>query len=134
MSNMLRIRTAQKEVFRPVATAWFIDGLVHDVRRRFEPMVEAMDDETLRRCVAYGVDRAVKREITGDASVAVYVGLMFAIAPHFDDYPDIRALIDAADGTPNERTQHLPERIPSETWQRVRESAGPSPWQGIIDG
>lgn len=71
----------------------------------------------IRPMIRAGVARARGHGILSQAGIAMFVGLMFRIAPNFDEYPPIRAQLLKQEGTPDERILGLVDGVRAKHWK-----------------
>lgn len=113
---MLTIRPDQMSVFDEQAERGFVDHLRELVKRQGAPLPPGTDDIRLTEMIRHGIARARSHGLTWESSIGKFVGLMFAVAPNFDEYPPIRAILSNPRVPPNERVALLMDRVTPEQW------------------
>jgi hypothetical protein len=82
---MFVIRQAQVEAMLEPMRRRFVEGTRAWLRDKYARKLEATPDEALRALVRQGMSRALKYGIDTESSMALFIELMVAVAPDFDD-------------------------------------------------
>ena len=106
----------------------FVDQLMGYLRSKQTIWVARYPDEELRHKILWGIARARTHGFTGASDIAKFVGLVFRVAPNFDEYPSIDALLSRTDVPPEERAKMLFTDIPPEHWEAARLRYDPAAW------
>lgn len=112
----MKIREDQLDSLEERAREEYIDRLTGLVKEQNTGIPPGTDDFTLRRMVENGVARARAHGLTWESSIGKFVGLMFGVAPNFDEYPTVRAVLADPRLSPNERVAELFKRVSSDEW------------------
>jgi hypothetical protein len=124
-----KIGKGQTEGFDKVAEQHFADKLIAYLREKQTVWVKNSPDEELRQRVRWGINHARSHGLTWESSIMKFVGLMFRIAPNFDEYPPVAALLARTDVTPDELADLLFTEISPEQWESAMDCYDPSAWQ-----
>ncbi len=120
-------RRAQFEASEPLPEEVFVRQLCQFARDNLEVYVAPLDDQALAWRVGSGISRARSHGFTWQSSIATFVTLMFRFAPNFDEYPPIRAILEAADADQEGRADQLMS-VSGEHWEAVEERFDPLAW------
>jgi hypothetical protein len=124
----MQIRDDQQRQILETAQATVFPSVKEHLLQVQPGLTESIASEELDRRIRNGIARAVDYGITLVAGIAAFVGMMFEIAPNFDEQPGIaRALLDPAID-PNQRMMELPLRTTDEDWQHAVLSYDPRAW------
>lgn len=126
---MLTIRQDQIEHFDKIAEERFVDRLIGYLRDKQSVWIENSPDEELRQRVEWGIKRARWHGFTWESSIMKFVALMFRIAPNFDEYPPIAALLARTDVPKDELADELFTEITSEQWEAAMDRYDPAAWE-----
>lgn len=126
---MLIIRKDQMDEFNKIAEQNFADKLITYLRDKQTVWVKNSQDEELRQRVRWGINRARWHGLTWESSIMKYVSLMFRIAPNFDEYPPVAALLARTDVTPDELADLLFTEISPEQWEAAMKRYDPAAWE-----
>ena len=132
------IRSPQFTVFQQQADARFIERVVGelletdaDVVVRFPTYTTTVSEipyETLQFMVTSGIERARSYDMTWESTLVSFVSLMFSVAPNFDEHPLIQRVLKDPAILPDERIDHLWEKISEKNWQAVEQHYDSSVW------
>lgn len=126
---MLVIRQEQMDALIKGSDEEFVEFLVAHVKERNPKLEEERDDETIRKMVRGGIERAESRAFTSAEDITIYVSMMFKFAPNFDEQPDIKAVFDDAAIPPEERFEKLESPVfPKKAWREVRKNYDERAW------
>jgi len=98
----------------------FRERLVASVRENFPAKVENMTEQDLQACVAEGIAKARSYSLTWESAIADFVGLMFDVAPTFDQHPDVYRILRDERISPNQRVDSLFRDIDDDVWDAIR--------------
>jgi hypothetical protein len=126
---VLKIRKDQIDTFDQIAEERFVDKLIAYLKERQSVWVANSPDDELRRRVRWGINRARSHGMTWESAIMKFVGLMFRIAPNFDEYPPIAALLARTDVPPNELADRLFTDITTEQWEAAMQRYDPAAWE-----
>lgn len=124
----MKIRNEQIEAFKTTADESLADSLLQDLRAEYAEDVEGLSDETILKRVHYGLGRARRYEIKRDTSLAAFVLLMFAVTPHFDEHPDILAVMQNEDIKTDMRIKWVLRNTTNDQWDEVKQHCRKNPW------
>ena len=82
-----QVRPEQFEALEQVFHEDTEGSIIHQLRPVLPSQYQGLKDEEMRKVVRYGIHRAASHQITGEAEVVRYVGLMFAFGVDFDQDP-----------------------------------------------
>ena len=126
---MLVIRQEQMDALIKGSNEEFVEFLVGHVKERNPNLEDQYDDETLRRMVKIGIERAESRDFTRAEDITIYVSLMFKFAPNFDEQSDIKAVFEDANIPPEERFDKLESPVfPKKAWREARKNYEKNAW------
>jgi hypothetical protein len=141
---MLRMRSEQMEVFRPVADAAFERRLVQHLRQAHPTIAVRLLGETtplaqladprLHELVRNGIARGRAYGLTWQSSLAGFVVLTFVAAPNFDAHPLVRRVLQDERMPADLRIDQLWRRTTRKTWETIRQRYDPTGWQKPAPG
>lgn len=118
--------------FRPRVAKPRIDYLVRCVMRyaieHHAAQVDGLPDKDLFLCMKSGIFRARQYGLEDFESIAVFVGLMLATAPNFDDHESIRLYLAEPTLQGNEKLDVVVACTNDEVWQEVLEQHDDQAW------
>src|SRR5262249_53790968 len=123
---MLVIREAQLRAFEAARHSALARRLVIFLQERH---AAGDDPEALRAKVETGIQRAARHGLKDDASVALFVALMFEFAPNFDQHPRVRELLRGTSAPPAVRLRRVVGSIAESEWSEIRAAADASAWR-----
>ncbi len=126
---MLNIRQDQLETLDKIAEARFAERLVAYLREKQSIWVKHSPDDELRKRVRWGINRARSHGFTWESSIMKFVGLMFRIAPNFDEYPPVAAVLVRTDVPRDELADLLFDEITAEQWEDAMKLYDPATWE-----
>src|SRR5437588_9782609 len=85
---MFVIRQAQVEAMLEPMRRRFVEGTRAWLRGKWARKLELVSEDDLRKLIRQGMERALKYGIDTEASMSLFVELMVAVAPDFDDRPE----------------------------------------------
>lgn len=123
---MLTIRGPQLEAFRLAALRAFEDEMLDHLRRFSPSHCQGIGEESVRRVIRLGIERAATHGFTLRGPVRLYIELMFLFGSHFDTDPQLppaaRALLQDGAGEEQMTRADALHRLTLEYNERV---AGP---------
>ena len=131
---MLTIRPEQFAGFQVLADEHLEQALCDFAREELALWVEGWPPEMLLERVRSGIGRARAYGFTWESSIAKFVALMLRIAPNFDEYPPIAALLARTDIPPEARADLLFTDISPEDWSRAEDRYNIYAWQDYAGG
>jgi hypothetical protein len=136
---MLRIRSEQMEVFRPVAEEAFIIRVAEHLRDNHADVavqvpdrvlvVKQISEEMLHEMVRRGLARARQYGMNWESSLTAFVVLMFVAAPNFDRHALVQRVLKDERVEANSRIDQLWEKTSEENWQAVKENYDVAAWE-----
>lgn len=117
---MLKIRQAQMDEFRKQSEQEFIEKVAQDIRENHADKVADISEEELRRRVEFGLEKAQKYEMTGKYPIALFIELMFIVAPDFYEYPLIHFTLQDKRISPNKRIDQAVKEMNEQRWENVK--------------
>lgn len=125
---MITIRPDQLQALGAVPEQAFVENLRQFARTELTVWVASFDDTELVWRVRSALARARSHGFTWQSSIAGFVVLSLRFAPNFDEYPPVRAILDAV-GTEREgRVERLMSEIDGEHWEAVMDRYDPDAW------
>ncbi|WP_437592922.1 hypothetical protein [Sorangium sp. So ce1000] len=125
---MLRIREPQMEALGEATRRLFEDELVASLRAEHAALVAALPDATLCAMVRAGIRRAQGRGMTWRYSIALFVELMFVVAPNFDEYPRVRERLENPDADPDTSIDSVIDALTPGEWREVQARSDAQAW------
>ena len=125
---MVTIRPEQVRALDRIPERAFVEKLVQFARDNLGVWVTSLDDRELRWRVRSGIARARSHGFEWQSSIAAFVTLMLRFAPNFDEYPPIRAILDAAGTDKEGRADRLLTDVSGEDWEAVVSRYDPEAW------
>ena len=113
---MLVIREQQMKVMENHAEEDFIRRIMTHLREEQDAETYRLSDDELRQRVVFGIEKARSYELTWEQPIVIFVTLMFAISPNFDEQENIRDFLDAPYREPNEKMDYLVKQTTDEDW------------------
>jgi hypothetical protein len=112
-----------------IAEERFCGKLMAYLRENQSVWVQYSPDEELRQRVKWGINRARWHGLTWESSIMKFVSLMFRIAPNFDEFPPVAALLARTDVSPDELADLLFTEITAEQWDAAMKRYDPTAWE-----
>jgi hypothetical protein len=125
---MFKLRSDQIETLENDARRRFLDRLMAHLREHHAEIVEPFPEDVLREMAESAVRRAKSHGLTGEASVTAFVGLMFEIAPNFDQHPAVREVLEDGELAPDDRVEELLESVTDDEWEEAHEAYDAGAW------
>ena len=100
--------------------------------RAHHARVVPRSDRLLELQVRAAVARARRRGLTLQPKIAIYVSLMFEIAPDFDDHDEIARVLYRTGSTPDIQIDYLPALIREPDWASAKAGGGPRAWARVL--
>jgi hypothetical protein len=108
------IRDTQLDALSQVVIVDFEDRMVDHLRRLFPEVCQAQTEPELRGMIKHGIDRASRYGIELEYSICLYLHVMCALGPRFDEDPahgwTLDVLMDPDRG-PASRMSDLHDRV-----------------------
>ncbi len=124
---MLRISPASSNALEDAAWPGFIERLREAYEAEYPHVLPCFPPDLQFRIVENMVGRAERWGIWRQDAFAIFTELMMAIAPNFDEHPDISAVLSDDDEDINEIVATLDERIEDSVWEEVEANAADLP-------
>lgn len=128
MRSGLVIRQEQFDLFRRKRQEDLCARICADLRVNRPDILGDLSDAELKRRVDYGIRRACSHGMTKLYSIAMFVELMFLVAPNFDEYPAVASVLASSNEPPDDRIDQVIFRMDEPSWQDARKLADPSAW------
>ena len=126
---MLIVRQEQFEKIIKHSEEDFVNYLFGYVKSNHSETVEKRNDATLRKMIRGGIKRAERHQIELVEDTRNFIGIMFEVAPNFDEQPEIKAVLDDASLTPEKRLEKLESpAISEEVWNEARNNYNEKAW------
>jgi hypothetical protein len=107
----------------------FVEFLVGHVKEEQPELEEENDDETLKKRVRGGVERAKSRGFRTAEDLTIFVSLMFRIAPNFDEQSDIKAILNDKNIPPGQRFEKMQSpTFPKKAWSEAAKNYDENAW------
>lgn len=127
---MLLIRDSQIQNFVAADETELITAICEALIRTDRERVAGIRPLRVLSMAKMGIARAREAGFTRAEDIAVYVGLMFHIAPDFASHPAIAAVLNDSNFPLSERLQQLSERVPEQAWDEAEAKYDPDFWIG----
>ena len=135
----LTVRREQMEVMSAVAEANFERRIAEHLRQSYPSSVVKLSDggefevfqlmeDSLLRLVHAGVSKARRYELTQESSIAVFVTLMFDVAPNFDEHRLCTVLLGDEEKPPDLRIDDVLSILTEKNFEAIRKDYDPSGW------
>lgn len=126
---MLIIRQEQIDLLAMGTDEEFVEFLVEHVKDENYELEEKYDDETLREMVRNGLKRAKRHGFKTAEDLTAFVSIMFAIAPNFDEQPQIKAVLNDENFPPEARIERLWSPVTTEeAWEEAENNYNENAW------
>jgi hypothetical protein len=126
---MLVIRQEQIDTLIMGNEDEFTEFLVNHVKEEHPDLEENYDDETLRKMVKHGINRAKSHQLSTAEDLTAFISIMFEIAPNFDEQPKIKAVLDDKKFPPESRIERLwTDAVSEEAWQEAEDNFDEKAW------
>lgn len=89
---------------------------------------EGAGDVDLERMAGTGIERARRHGLRNAEDIAAFVAVMFAVAPRFDEQPEIRQVLADPAFTPAVRFYQIFDRVPEDSWKAAEKFYEDSFW------
>lgn len=100
------------------------------VTREDPELAEKRDEETLRKMIRSGIERARGHGFESARDISDFVSLMFEIAPNFDEQTEIKRVLGDKGMPPGERLEKARSTLVPETaWEEARENSDERAWR-----
>lgn len=116
---MLVIRNAQMEAFKKQAEEQFIEDIIRHLNEHHRECIGELPDAELRTRVEKGLARARTYGIDDGRGLTAFVGLMFEIAPNFDERPAIHAVLTDMSIPSGSKMDELIHRTSEDDWEQA---------------
>lgn len=127
---MLVIREEQIDALLLGDEERLIGTIIIRITREDPELAEKNDDETLRKKVRSGIERARGHGFESARDISDFVSLMFEVAPNFDEQPEIKRVLDDKGVPPGERLEKARSTLVPETaWEEARENYDERAWR-----
>ena len=123
-----RLRPEQLAIFQAEAEQDFVNRLAWHLKENHARAIEGLDDQVLEERIRAGLKRARRYEISEEATLASFVGLMFEFAPNFDEHPRMQAILMDRRIPPDDRIHELVEEATDSDWDDVRHLSDLRAW------
>lgn len=116
---MLIIRKEQIQHFIAETDAELVELIAGIIRTSNQDRVADYGDETLAAMVRNGIERARTHDFERAEDIAAFVAVMFEISPAFDENREIKAILEDANFTVEERFKQLWGRTSDDVWNEL---------------
>lgn len=128
IGQRLQIGQEQMDAFGPEAERSFEAKLVKHLRKEHAAVTRSLPDELLLDMARGGVARARSYGIAWESNLMAYVGLMFEMAPNFDEHPRIRGVMASANVDPETKLDLIVKRTPKRVWREIEQQYDAAAW------
>jgi len=104
---MFKVSREQMQSFAPLADEAFATQLVQHLREHYGRSIKGLDEPTVTAGVRQGIERARRYGLLTERSMAVFVTLLFTVHVDFDAHPAVRAVLEDASQSPEDRLMQL---------------------------
>ena len=123
---MLVIRDDQYHKLQEAVEHNLVKRIAKDIRKHYTQLVSDIDDNQLEDLVSRGIGCARANGFTFENDLADFVGLMFLVAPNFDQHPTVIKALQEKYILPENRMGYLLRVVKDSEWIEAREN-----WDGI---
>ena len=118
---MFKISPQQYATWLQRQPAEFVREILDHVTHTMPEEVRGIPPHLVAAMIETGIERARGHGLSTDEDIVAFVGVMFEIAPNFDDEPTLRAVLAEKTLTPAQRWQALFAGTPSlaTAWERA---------------
>lgn len=125
---MLRISPHSSNALADASWPGFIERLRATYEAEYTHVLPCFPPDLQFRIVENMVGRAARWGIWRQDAFAIFTELMLAIAPNFDEHPEISSILSDDDEDINEIVSSLDERIADSVWEEVEANAADLPF------
>jgi len=125
---MMKINREQMSHFESEAMLRFLEKLRAHMGAKYPGVFQGIDEATQAIMIANGVARARSYGLKSESAIAKFVQLMAAIAPNFDQQPEIHAILTDDRMSPDVRFDTLRKSVSEDAWESARSLAPPDAW------
>lgn len=114
----------------------FVELMVEHLREENPELLSTVHDSQVKLMVVNGIERARKHRLSSEESMMVFVSLMFAVAPNFDDHPAVKKMLDTEAGgapTADQRVKELTARLSDREWQEASRLYDGEAWFSSVE-
>lgn len=104
---MLNIRQDQYDVMLQVDPERFVEYILRYISEEMPEEIRGIPLHLVRGMISVAIHRARIHGLTGDSQIMGFIGVMFEIAPNFDEEPVLRTLLSDRRLSPGERWEAL---------------------------
>ena len=108
------------QVFQDAADRAFVGRVVEHLRNHHAQDVRGLADDILGERARTGIARARQYGLSWERNLMAFVGLMFAIAPRFDEHEPIRRLLEDEAVVPNLRLDRVVRLTSEAVWREAQ--------------
>lgn len=124
---MFTIRSSHIDAFLPQGEA-FIPWAMKHLREEHEEVTQELSDQVLEKRVITGVKRAQKYGLESPTARLAFIGLMFEVAPNFDEHPAIAEILNDTSLPEMTRIDDLTEKVSFVQWKEAEKNSNPNVW------
>ena len=125
---MLIVRQEQIRHFIAKDDSEVIKRIGQAIRASDSKNLGIFDNKKLEAMVEIGIERAKSHGLELAEDLAAFVGLMFEVAPNFDEEEEIKAALEDTNLVPSDRLAQLWERTSDEAWEGAEKSFQAEVW------
>ena len=125
---MLIVRQEQIRHFIGKDDSEVIKRIGQAIRASDSKNLGIFDNKKLEAMVEIGIERAKSHGLELAEDLAAFVGLMFEVAPNFDEEEEIKAALEDTNLVPSDRLAQLWERTSDEAWEGAEKSFQAEVW------
>ena len=129
MPKSLEIRQRQLDALYRSRQSDLSQSIRAGLRTHRPDLLGGLSDEELKRRVDSGIRRARSYGMTRLYSIAMFVELMFLVAPNFDEYPSVASALAPSEIPPDDRIDMAIFCMDEAGWQQARAMADPAAWK-----
>jgi hypothetical protein len=111
---MFIVLKTQYTAFQRAAVDDFAERMVPHLFETFPEEADALGEAGIRALIRLGIERAARHHLLQEYDVCLYLHVMLALGPRFDDDPALswaRAALEEADFTASIRIEKLHDRV-----------------------
>lgn len=108
----------------------FAQQIAAFIRENRPSAVHSLDHEQVESMARCGIHRAQRKGIEDPHAIALYVTMMFVVAPNFDEHPAIHARLYQSPAPINYLVKHVARVTNSVEWLEAKLNYNVAAWEG----
>lgn len=125
---MIQFTPGQFDKFIGLDESQFVAHIAAQLRADDPDLVKYLPEDSLHAMIRSGLVRARGHGLSSLPKLAGFVGVMFEIAPNFDEHPVISKHLAAQVGTAEDRFDRLFTDLPELVWTEAEDAYDDEAW------